>query len=111
MRSLVVAVLGIGLLADRRRLLRCRRREGEGREPPCRARRQDDRQRQGGPGIEETAKGVGATVVEGAKYSGDKLKASGRAAQPAATSAWTNFKESASSFGVGVKRFFTRLFS
>ena len=27
-----------------------------------------------GPGVEETAKGVGNTVVEGAKYTGDKLK-------------------------------------
>lgn len=62
-------------------------------------------------GIGETAKGVGDTVVEGAKYSGNKLKASGKAAEPAAKGAWTNFKESANSFGVSVKRFFTRLFS
>ena len=63
------------------------------------------------PGIEETAKGVGHTVVEGAKYSGNKLKASGKAAQPAAKSAWGSFKASANAFGVTVKRFFTRLFS
>lgn len=62
-------------------------------------------------GIGETAKGVGDTVVEGAKYSGNKLKASGKAAEPAAKSAWTYFKESANAFGVTVKRFFTRLFS
>jgi hypothetical protein len=62
-------------------------------------------------GVGETAKGVGDTVVEGAKYSGNKLKASGKAAEPAAKSAWTNFKESANAFGVTVKRFFTRLFS
>jgi hypothetical protein len=64
-----------------------------------------------GQGLEETAKGVGDTVVEGAKYSGNKLKASGKAAEPAAKSAWGSFKESANTFGAGVKRFFTRLFS
>ena len=64
-----------------------------------------------GPGIEETAKGVGATVVEGAKYSGNKLKASGKAAEPAAKGAWHSFKQSANAFGVTVKRFFSRLFS
>jgi hypothetical protein len=64
-----------------------------------------------GAGLEETAKGVGDTVVEGAKFSGNKLKASGKAAEPAAKSAWGNFKKSASSFGTSVKRFFTRLFS
>jgi hypothetical protein len=62
-------------------------------------------------GISETAKGVGDTVVEGAKYSGNKLKASGKAAQKPAKSAWASFKDGASSFGVSVKRFFARLFS
>jgi hypothetical protein len=62
-------------------------------------------------GISETAKGVGDTVVEGAKYSGNKLKASGKAAQQPAKSAWASFKDGASSFGVSVKRFFARLFS
>jgi len=64
-----------------------------------------------GQGVEETAKGVGATVVEGAKFSGNKLKASGKAAEPAAKGAWSSFKHSASAFGVSVKRFFARLFS
>jgi hypothetical protein len=64
-----------------------------------------------GQGLEETAKGVGDTVVEGAKYSGNKLKASGKAAAPAAKTAWGSFKESANAFGAGVKRFFSRLFS
>jgi hypothetical protein len=64
-----------------------------------------------GAGLEETAKGVGDTVVEGAKYSGNKLKASGKAAEPAAKSAWGSFKQSATSFGTTVKRFFARLFS
>ena len=64
-----------------------------------------------GPGVGETAKGVGDTVVEGAKYSGNKLKASGQAARPAAKGAWASFKESASAVGATVKRFFARLFS
>lgn len=64
-----------------------------------------------GQGLEETAKGVGHTVVEGAKYSGNKLKASGKAAEPAAKGAWSSFKHSANAFGASVKRFFARLFS
>jgi hypothetical protein len=63
-----------------------------------------------GDGVEETAKGIGNTVVEGAKYTGEKLKESGRAAEPEAKSAWQNFKESANAFGTSVKSFFTRLF-
>jgi hypothetical protein len=47
-----------------------------------------------GPGLEETAKGVGNTVVEGAKYSGNKLKASGKAAEPAAGVArWPRWRD------------------
>ena len=64
-----------------------------------------------GKGLEETAKGVGDTVVQGAKLSGNKLKASGKAAEPAAKGAWSSFKHSANAFGVSVKRFFARLFS
>jgi hypothetical protein len=64
-----------------------------------------------GTGVEETAKGVGNTVVEGAKYTGDKLKESAKAAEPEAKDAWQNLKESANSFGSSVKSFVTRLFS
>jgi len=64
-----------------------------------------------GTGVEETAKGVGNTVVEGAKYTGDKLKESARAAEPQAKDAWSNLKDSANSFGTSVKNFVTRLFS
>lgn len=64
-----------------------------------------------GTGVEETAKGVGNTVVEGAKYTGDKLKESAKAAEPQAKDAWSNLKESANSFGASVKNFVTRLFS
>jgi len=63
-----------------------------------------------GDGVEETAKGIGNTVVEGAKYTGEKLKESGKAAEPQAKSAWHNLKETANSFGTSVKNFFTRLF-
>ena len=63
-----------------------------------------------GTGVEETAKGVGNTVVEGAKYTGDKLKESAKAAEPEAKNAWSSFKESANSFGSSVKSFVTRLF-
>lgn len=63
-----------------------------------------------GDGVEETAKGIGHTVVEGAKYTGEKLKESGQAAEPQAKSAWENLKDSANSFGSSVKSFFTRLF-
>jgi hypothetical protein len=63
-----------------------------------------------GDGVEETAKGIGNTVVEGAKYTGEKLKESGEAAKPEAKSAWHNLKETANSFGTSVKSFFTTLF-
>lgn len=64
-----------------------------------------------GEGVGETAKGIGNTVVEGAKFTGAKLKESGKAAEPQARSAWENTKEGASAFGRSVKSFFTRLFS
>jgi hypothetical protein len=64
-----------------------------------------------GDGVEETAKGVGKTVVEGGKFAGEKLKESGQAAEPAARSTWGNIKQGANSFGTTVKTFFTRLFS
>lgn len=63
-----------------------------------------------GQGVEETAKGIGNTVVEGAKLTGEKLKESGKAAEPQAKSSWQNVKEGASSFGSSVKHFFTTLF-
>ena len=63
-----------------------------------------------GDGVEETAKGIGHTVAEGAKYTGDKLKESGKAAEPEAKSTWQNLKETANSFGGSVKNFFSTLF-
>jgi len=63
-----------------------------------------------GEGVEETAKGIGKTVVEGAKFTGKKLEEAGKAAEPKAKSTWQNVKEGASSFGQSVKTFFSRLF-
>lgn len=63
-----------------------------------------------GTGVEETAKGVGNTVVEGAKLTGEKLKESGKAAEPQAKSAWSNVRTGAVDFGHSVKNFFNRLF-
>ena len=63
-----------------------------------------------GTGVEETAKGIGHTVSEGAKYTGEKFKESGKAAEPEAKSSWGSFKDSANFFGHSVKNFFTRLF-
>jgi hypothetical protein len=64
-----------------------------------------------GEGVQETAKGVGTTVSEGAKYSGDKLKEAGQAAEPPAKSAWGHARDGAASVGRSVKSFFTNLFS
>jgi len=64
-----------------------------------------------GEGVEETAKGIGKTVSEGAKYSGEKLKEAGKAAEPPAKTAWGNARDGAVAFGHTVKGFFTNLFS
>jgi hypothetical protein len=64
-----------------------------------------------GKGVEETAKGIGNTVSEGAKYSGEKLKEAGKAAEPPANTAWGNARDGAVGLGHAVKSFFTTLFS
>ena len=64
-----------------------------------------------GEGVTETAKGIGNTVSEGAKYSGEKLKDAGKAAEPPAKTAWGNARDGAVNFGHSVKGFFTNLFS
>lgn len=61
-------------------------------------------------GVEETAKGIGQTVVEGAKLTGQKLQESGKAAEPQAKGAWQNARDGAVSFGHSVKTFFSRMF-
>lgn len=64
-----------------------------------------------GEGVEQTAKGIGNTVVEGAKFTGEKLKESGQAAAAPAKSAWDNARDGAVNAGHSVKNFFSRLFS
>jgi hypothetical protein len=64
-----------------------------------------------GKGVEETAKGVGNTVSEGAKYSGEKLREAGKAAEPPAKTAWRSARHGAVGFGHSVKGFFANLFS
>jgi len=64
-----------------------------------------------GEGVEETARGVGNTVVEGAKFTGEKFRESGQAAEPQAKSAWANARDGAVAFGHSVRNFFSRLFS
>jgi hypothetical protein len=61
-------------------------------------------------GAGETAKGIGNTIVEGAKYSGEKLGEAGKAAGPAAKTAWDRTKEGAVAFGTSVREFFSTLF-
>ena len=62
-------------------------------------------------GVEETAKGVGNTVVEGAKFTGEKFRESGKAAEPEAKSAWQHTRDGAVAFGHSVRNFFVRLFN
>ena len=64
-----------------------------------------------GEGIAETATGVGKTVSEGAKYSGEKLKEAGKAAAPPAKTAWGHARDGAVAVGHTVKGFFASLFS
>ncbi len=64
-----------------------------------------------GEGVEETAKGIGNTVVEGTKFTGEKLRESSQAAEPQAKSAWSNARDGAVAFGYSVKNFFQRLFT
>jgi hypothetical protein len=63
-----------------------------------------------GEGVEETAKGIGHTIVEGAKFSGEKIKEGGQAAEPKAKSAWEQVRDGGVDFGRSVKNFFSRLF-
>src|SRR4029453_15604865 len=50
-------------------------------------------------GVSDTAKGVGGTVVEGGKYVGEKVKESGREAEPQARSAWGHTRDGGVAFG------------
>ena len=63
-----------------------------------------------GQGVDETAKGIGKTVVEGSKYTGEKFKEAGKSAEPPAKSAWEHTRDGAVAFGHSVRNFFTTLF-
>jgi hypothetical protein len=54
---------------------------------------------------------VGRTIEEGAKLTGEKIKESGKAAEPQAKSARQNTRDGATAFGRSVRDFFTGLFS
>ncbi len=60
-------------------------------------------------GAGEAAKGIGNTVVAGAKYTGQKIEEAGDAASPAAKTAWDRTKEGAVYFGSAVREFFGNL--
>ncbi len=64
-----------------------------------------------GSGAAETARGIGGTLAEGARYTGEKIKESGRAAEPEARSAWASTRAGAIAFGRSVRDFFSSLFS
>jgi hypothetical protein len=61
-------------------------------------------------GAGETAKGIGNTVVAGAKFTSQKIEEAGQAAAPAARTAWDRTKEGAVAFGSTVREFFGTLF-
>ena len=52
-----------------------------------------------GDGVEETAKGIGNAVSEGAEYSAEKLQEAGKAAEPPAKTAWGHAPDGAVAFG------------
>src|SRR5262245_60529407 len=61
-----------------------------------------------GAGVDETARGVGKTVAAGAKYTGERFKEGGKAAEPQAKSAWAHLRDGAVDFGHSVRSFFTK---
>ena len=74
-----------------------------------------------GTGVEETAKGIGRTILEGGKFTGttlketgdkagEKVKDAGKVVEPKARGAWEQARDGAASVGQGVKSFFSRLF-
>jgi hypothetical protein len=63
-----------------------------------------------GDGIEQTTKGIGNTVVAGAKVVGVKLGAAGKAAEPTARHAWARVVQGASDVGRSMSGSFDRPF-
>ena len=70
----------------------------------------DVRQGNVSEGAREAAAGVGRAIAEGARYAGERLKESGRAAEPATRSGWKHAKESAHDFGRALTAFCSELF-
>src|SRR5712692_4030074 len=64
-----------------------------------------------GEGVEETAKGIGNTVVEGARFTGEKFRESGQAAEPQAKSGRANTRDGAVACGHSVENCCSRRFS
>jgi hypothetical protein len=58
-----------------------------------------------GGGVEEAAKGIGTTVVQGAKTAGERITTAENAAEPAAKRAWSQATNAAVSFGHSVRNF------
>ena len=61
--------------------------------------------------IKLPANSVGTKQIKRDEITGDKVKESGKAAEPQAKSSWSNLKDGATSFGSSVKHFFTTLFN
>jgi len=61
-------------------------------------------------GARDAALGVGRAITEGARYAGERLRESGRAAEPATRSAWKHAKESAYDLGRALTAFCAELF-
>src|SRR6266852_3326226 len=58
--------------------------------------------------VETGAKKIGdGKIGEGAKYSGEKIKEGGKAAEPKAKSAWGSVRDGAVDFGHSVRDFFS----
>ena len=66
--------------------------------------------RQVGQGIAQMARGVGNTVVEGARVAGQRLQETEKSAQPQMGHAWDQVKDGAEAARASVQHFFRRLF-
>jgi hypothetical protein len=67
--------------------------------------------KQVGRGVADVTRGIGTTVVGGAKRAGDEIKTAGKAAEPAAGTAWSQAKNASVSLAHSVKNFFATLFN
>jgi hypothetical protein len=77
---------------------------------PCAAETSQVGSATNGRSVEDTAKGVGNTVVEGANVAGEKVQEAGRAAQPQVEDTLHKVKDGAEAAGASVKNFVNKLF-